>query len=115
MDAALLVAIAVMFGATLGAFILYMAIRIQLAEFNERLMQAERMSLEFRIATIRIGEKLDHERRKYVRMATNLVGVIKCLLDCIDHPENVRDINRPAITRMVQSILDDSSETYMGM
>ena len=116
MSAALLVAVAVVFGAILGISIFYVTIRVRLTQIDDRLTRAEiraldasNRALEFRLAVIRIGEKLDNERRKYQRMVTNLVGVIKCLLDCLDHPDNVRDINRPAITRMIQDIMDDST------
>lgn len=75
-------------------------------EAESRLANAEVRASEFRRAVIAIGERLDRERAKYRDMATNLVGIIEHLLDCIEHPEQARGIDRPAIARLTQQILD---------
>lgn len=76
-------------------------------ESESRLADSESRANEFRRAVIALGERLDKERAKYRDMAANLVGIIEHLLDCIEHPEKSKNIDRPAIARLTQAILND--------
>jgi len=71
-----------------------------------RLAEAETRASEFRRAVIAIGERLDRERAKARDMAVTLVGIIDHLLSCIEDPSRATTIDRPAITKLTQSILD---------
>lgn len=83
---------------------------------ESRLADSESRASEFRRAVIAIGERLDAERRKNRDMAMQLVGIIEHLLDCIEHPEQASSIDRPAIARLTQAILDDHrGEEFIGI
>ena len=72
-----------------------------------RLVDSESRAAEFRRAVIAIGERLDLEREKSRDMVTRLVGIIDHLLSCIEDPSRSQTIDRPAITSLIQKILDD--------
>ena len=83
---------------------------------ESRLADAETRAYEFRRAVIAIGERLDHERAKSREMVGNLVGIIEHLLDCIEHPGQAQNIDRPAIARLIQSILNGyQPEGFIGV
>ncbi len=71
-----------------------------------RLAESESRAQEFRRAVIAIGERLDRERAKSRELAIKLVGIIDHLLDCIENPSRAQEIDRPAIARLTQAILD---------
>lgn len=73
---------------------------------ESRLADAEARANEFRRAVISVGERLDRERAKSRQMVIDLVGVIEYLLDCVENPTHSKDIDRPAITKLIQSILN---------
>lgn len=74
---------------------------------ESRLADSESRANEFRRAVIAIGERLDRERAKSRDMVVRLVGIVEHLLDCVENPSRAKDIDRPAITRLIQSILDE--------
>jgi DNA-directed RNA polymerase beta subunit len=74
---------------------------------ESRLADSESRASEFRRAVIALGERLDRERAKSRGMVVRLVGIIEHLLDCVEDPGRAKDIDRPAITRLIQSILDE--------
>ena len=74
---------------------------------ESRLADAELRANEFRRAVIVIGERLDRERVKSRDMVVRLAGIVEHLLDCVEDPSRAKDIDRPAITRLIQSILDE--------
>jgi chromosome segregation ATPase len=75
-------------------------------ETEERLADSEASANRFRLAVIALGSRLDQERAKNREMVVKLVGIIKHLLDCVEHPEQVENIDRPAIAHLMQAILD---------
>lgn len=74
---------------------------------ESRLADSESRANEFRRAVIAIGERLDRERAKSRDMVVRLVGIVEHLLDCVENPSRAKDIDRPAIARLIQSILDE--------
>ena len=76
-------------------------------EAEERLADAEVRAHEFRRAVIAIGEGRDRDRAKARDMAMTLVGIIDHLLSCIEDPSRAEKIDRPAIARLTQAILND--------
>ncbi len=74
---------------------------------ESRLAESESRANEFRRAVIALGERLDRERAKSRDMVVRLVGIVEHLLDCVEDPSRAKDIDRPAITRLIQSILDE--------
>lgn len=74
---------------------------------ESRLADAEIRASEFRRAVIAIGERLDKERAKSRDVVVNLVGIIEHLLDCVENPDQAASVDRPAIARLTQQILDD--------
>lgn len=71
-----------------------------------RLAESESRAAEFRRAVIALGERLDQERMKARDMAVNLCGIIEHLLDCIENPSKAAEVDRPAIARLIQGILN---------
>lgn len=78
---------------------------------EERLANAESRANEFRRAVIVIGEKLDKERIKAGDTAMKLIGIIDLLLNCIENPSRINEIDRPAIARLTQGIIADYQVT----
>jgi hypothetical protein len=80
-------------------------LRTRVEELEKRLTKAEVMAAsanEFRRATIVLGEKLDRERVKVLRLAEIIAGI----LDCVEKPERVGEIKRQDITRLVANIVN---------
>lgn len=72
-----------------------------------RLADAEMRANEFRKAVIHLGERLDKERAKSRDTAAKLLGIIHHLLDVVEDPTRVGEVDRQAIRHLEESIMQE--------
>jgi len=80
-------------------------LKVKIDQLEARLGRAELAAAnanEFRRAAIVLGEKLDGERAKILK----LLAVVEGLLDFAENKPTAEPVDRAATTRLIQSILD---------